>query len=421
MKLRYKFLLIFLVLVLLITITNCQSISYADNLTDNSISNYTVPSQNNLSLYSEAGILIDSKTGKVLYGKNENVKMFPASTTKILTAIITIENCNLSDKVTASREAIISIPPGYSNAEIQPNDTISVQDLLNVFLIHSANEAGYILAEHISGSIENFANLMNKKAKEIGCTNTHFTNPSGIHNENHYSTAYDMSLIAQYCMKNETFRKVVSTPYITFSPSEGKQLKFYNTNDLIINTSKYYYKYAIGIKTGYTSQAKNCLISASSKDGLELIAVILGAAHSEEVSSTRYVDTINLFNYGFDNYKSTEILARNSVIKNVEVENATKDTKDLSLLAKDTISVLVPKNINIDILEPSIEINNLSAPISEGAVVGKITYNINGENYSTDLVAGNSVIRSDIKTLIVQIVLAILFLCILTKLLKKKK
>lgn len=421
MKLRYKFLLIFLVLVLLITITNCQSISYADNLTDNSISNYTIPSQNNLSLYSEAGILIDSKTGKILYGKNENVKMFPASTTKILTAIITIENCNLSDKVTASREAIISIPPGYSNAEIQPNDTISVQDLLNVFLIHSANEAGYILAEHISGSIENFANLMNEKAKEIGCTNTHFTNPSGIHNENHYSTAYDMSLIAQYCMKNETFRKIVCTPYITFSPSEGKQLKFYNTNDLIINTSKYYYKYAIGIKTGYTSQAKNCLISASSKDGLELIAVILGAAHSEEVSSTRYVDTINLFNYGFDNYKSTEILARNSVIKNVEVENATKDTKDLSLLAKDTISVLVPKNINIDILEPSIEINNLSAPISEGAVVGKITYNINGENYSTDLVAGNSVIRSDIKTLIVQIVLAILFLCILTKLLKKKK
>ena len=128
-----------------------------------------------------------------------------------------------------------------------------------------------------------------------------------------------------------------------------------------------------------------------------------------------------MFNYGFDNYKSTEILARDSVIKNVDVENATKDTKDLSLLAKDTISVLVPKNINIDTLEPSIEINNLSAPISEGAVAGKITYNINGENYSTDLVAGNSVIRSDIKTLIVQIVLAILFLCILTKLLKKKK
>lgn len=128
-----------------------------------------------------------------------------------------------------------------------------------------------------------------------------------------------------------------------------------------------------------------------------------------------------MFNYGFDNYKSTEILARDSIIKNVEVENATKDTKDLSLLAKDTISVLVPKNINIDTLGPSIEINNLSAPISEGAVVGKITYNINGENYSTDLVAGNSVIRSDIETLIVQIVLAILFLCILTKLLKKKK
>lgn len=418
LKFRYKFLIIISIFVLIINITNCQNVSFANNPSNNPISEYN---KNNLSLYSEAGILIDSKTGKVLFGKNENVKMYPASTTKILTAIITIENCNLSDKITASREAVMAIPAGYSNAEIQPNDSISIQNLLNVFLIHSANEAGYILAEHISGNIEDFASLMNKKAKEIGCSNTNFTNPSGIHNDNHYSTAYDMALIAQYCMKNETFRRIVSTPYITFSPSEDKQLKFYNTNDLILSTSKYYYKYAIGIKTGYTSQAKNCLISASSKDGFELIAVILGASHSEEVSSTRYVDTINLFNYGFDNYKNTEILARDSLVKDVEVKNATKDTKKLSLLAKDTISATLPKDIKIDALEPSIEINDLSAPISEGAIVGKITYTIDGENYSTDLVAKSSVVKSDIETLIVQIALAILFLYVLTKLLKKKK
>lgn len=418
LKFRYKFLIIISIFVLIINITNCQNVSFANNPSNNPISEYN---KNNLSLYSEAGILIDSKTGKVLFGKNENVKMYPASTTKILTAIIAIENCNLSDKITASREAVMAIPAGYSNAEIQPNDSISIQDLLNVFLIHSANEAGYILAEHISGNIEDFASLMNKKAKEIGCSNTNFTNPSGIHNDNHYSTAYDMALIAQYCMKNETFRRIVSTPYITFSPSEDKQLKFYNTNDLILSTSKYYYKYAIGIKTGYTSQAKNCLISASSKDDFELIAVILGASHSEEVSSTRYVDTINLFNYGFDNYKNTEILARDSLVKDVEVKNATKDTKKLSLLAKDTISATLPKDVKIDTLEPSVEINDLSAPISEGAIVGKITYTIDGENYSTDLVAKSSVVKSDIETLIVQIALAILFLYVLTKLLKKKK
>lgn len=372
-------------------------------------------------LLSEAGVLIDSNTGKVLYGKNENKKMYPASTTKILTAIIALEKCNLSDKVTASYNAVMSVPSGYSNAEIQTNDVISVEDLLNVFLIHSANEAGFILAEYISGDVDSFATLMNEKAKEIGCKNTHFTNPSGIHDENHYSTAYDMALIAQYCMKNETFRKIVSTSSYTFSPSEGKTLKFPNTNNLILSSSKYYYKYAIGIKTGYTTQAKNCLISASTKDGLELISVVLGAQQKDDGQSVRYSDTINLFNYGFSNYKIKELIAKDTIVKEVIVKNATKDTENLQIVTKDTLTELLPSSTNINTSNYSIELNeNLSAPITEGAVLGKLTYDINGETYSTDLIAKNSVIRSDVITLVAQIFLSILFLFILSKLLSGK-
>ena len=136
-----------------------------------------------------------------------------------------------------------------------------------MFLIHSANEVGYIFAEEISGNIENFANLMNQKALELGCTNTHFTNPSGIHDVNHYSTAYDMALIAKYCMRNETFRNIVNKKSCKFSATDlyPEERYFKNTNSLLDSSNRYYYEYAIGIKTGFTTQAKNCLIAGAKK------------------------------------------------------------------------------------------------------------------------------------------------------------
>ncbi len=156
----------------------------------------TNENQENLNIHSDAAILMDYKTGTVLYSKASEEKMYPASTTKILTAIIALEKCNLDDIVTVSKSAISAIPSGYSSAYLSEGEEISVNDLITVFLVHSANDAGYILAEHISGSIEEFAKLMNEKALEIGCKNTHFTNPSGIHDENHYTTAYELDLIA---------------------------------------------------------------------------------------------------------------------------------------------------------------------------------------------------------------------------------
>lgn len=395
---------------------NTSKVQISTNETEANLPDFTI--------YSEAAILIDSKTGKIICGKNVHEKMYPASVTKILTAIIAIENCEPTDMLTASRNAVMSIPSGYSNAAIQPNESVVFKDLLDMFLIHSANEIGYIFAEHISRSVENFATLMNEKAKELGCLNTHFTNPSGIHDKDHYTTAYDMALITKYCMKNETFRKVVSTKSCVIEPTEKFDEKRYynNTNDLIDKSSRYYYEYAIGVKTGFTSQAKNCLIAASLKDDIELITVALGAEATEDGRSGRYVDSINLFNYGYENYKMQKIAEKNTKIDEIVIENANKETKNLPLLLENSINALTPNTFNKTQLKPSITLTeNLTAPISENTVVGTITYEIDGVTYTTNLLAGHNVIeKENILKIIIQIILVIFILFILYRIFKTK-
>lgn len=411
MKINKKILSIFLIAFIFINILNC--INPPQLLAKASEPDFTI--------YSEGAILIDSNSGKVLYGKNENEQLYPASTTKIITAILAIENCNPSEKIKASYNAVMSIPAGYSNAAIQPDETLTVDELLNLFLIHSANEVGYIFAEHISGSVEDFAELMNKKATELGCKNTHFTNPSGIHSAEHYSTAYDMALIARYCMKNETFRNIVSKKSCTVEATDKYEKRYFkNTNSLIDPSSKYYYEYAIGTKTGYTSQAKRCLIATSLKDGLELITVTLGAESS--VPDTRYEDTINLFEYGYSNYKEQKIISKDTVAKDINIKGATKETQSLSLVTKNELQGIIPSDIEISSLNPSIELNSdISAPIEEGAVLGKITYNIEEFQYSTELIASHSVEKFDVLKMAFQIILALFVLFVLFELFFNKK
>lgn len=258
-----------------------------------------------LNLYSPAAILIDSHSGDILYEKNANAMMYPASTTKVLTAIIAIENCSLDEKVVASEPAVTSIKSGYTNAKIQVGEELSIEDLLYALLLKSANEAANILAEHIGGTTENFANIMNAKAIELGCTSTHFVNANGIHDENHYTSAADLAKITRYCMQNELFRHMVATqeyslPATEQYPSPDRILK--NTNSLMNPESPYYYPYVIGGKTGFTTQAKNCMIAMSEKDGLELISIVFHAETAEDGRSARYLDTIALLEYGNNNF-----------------------------------------------------------------------------------------------------------------------
>lgn len=352
---------------------------------------------------SEAVLIMENSTGKIVYEKNGYDQRYPASTTKILTAILTIEHCNLSETTTASEYAIRSIPSGYSTANIQIGETLSIKDLLYALMLQSANEAAVILAEHVSGSMEAFCDLMNEKAKEIGCKNTHFVNPNGVHSKEHYSTAYDLALIAQYAMKNPTFREIVKTtsytlPATTAYPSDTRT--FTNTNALIIYDNRdrldnYYYEYATGIKTGYTSYAKNCLVSSAEKNGMEYFCVVLGAEVQYAYTGTysaRYVDTISLFDYAFDNFSFRKLKSGNSNVKTVQIDNATKDTKNLDLITHDDITALVSIDSKDSPFEPNISLKDgLKAPISKGDVVGQISYDIEGIKYTSDLLAGSDV------------------------------
>lgn len=340
--------------------------------------------------------------------------MYPASTTKILTAIIAIEKCSLNEKAVASYNAVMTLPPGYSNAAIQIGEELTIEQLLQLMLVKSANEAGNIIAEHISGTTSEFAKLMNEKAKELGCTNSNFTNPSGFHDVKHYSTARDLSTIAKYCMKNETFRNIVSSKYCKISPTNKYEERIYpTTNDLLIvnnakKTDNYYYPYAIGIKTGYTTAAKNCLIAASNKDGFEIISVVLGDGQTTEGLSAKFKDTINLFNYAYDNFSRNKLKSSGDFVTQVSVNKATRDTKQLNLILKNDLIAISDKNVDISKVSPKIEINsNLSAPIKSGDVIGSISYNISGITYSSDLIAEHDVEKSNIITSIIQVIVAI--------------
>lgn len=401
----------FIIMTLIITLFSLYTLSLADT------------TENDFQIYSSGSVLIDAKTGKILLQKDMNKQLYPASTTKILTAILAIENLNLDSKLTASRSAVMSIPSGYSNAGIKVGESLSVSDLLEMFLIHSANEVGYIFAEEISGNIDNFANLMNQKASELGCTNTHFTNPSGIHDVNHYSTAYDMALIAKYCMQNETFRNIVNKKSCKFSATDlyPEERYFKNTNSLLDSSNRYYYEYAIGIKTGFTTQAKNCLIAGAKKDGIELIAVMLGAEATENGQSGRYVDAKNFFDFGFSNYEIKQFLNEGEKITEIEVKNATKETKNLNLIAKTSLSTTFKSDFNVSDLQPSIEINeNITAPIAKDKVLGKISYTIDGIIYESDLIAENDVIKSNLLEIVFRIVFALFILILIAKFLSHK-
>ncbi len=380
------------------------------------------------SVKSEAAIVIEATTGKIIYSKNANTIKYPASTTKILTAIIAIEECSLDDMALVSEYAVTSIPSGYTNANIQVGETLSIKDLLYALMLASANEAAVVIAEHISGSNSAFADHMNEKATQIGCKDTHFVNANGMHNKSHYTTAYDMALITQYAMKNKIFREIVSTTSYTLPATKiypYNSRTFTNTNSLIIvnknNVSNnYYYPYAVGVKTGYTSPAGNCLVSAANNNGLEFITVILGA----KAKDVRYIDTINLFNFAFNNYSFIKLKSKNNSVTNIEVENASDDTKKLNLLINSDIIVLSNIDNRNSNVEPKITLkDNLSAPIVKGEVVGSITYEFDGDTYKADLIASSDVERKVdfIYSLCIKILIISFILLFITGILIKRK
>ena len=359
---------------------------------------------NEPNLISRAAILIDNKSDKILYSKNMNEKMFPASTTKIVTAIIVLEHCSLNETVTASYDAISSIPNGYVTANIDGGEELTVEELLELLLVHSANDAANVLAEYVGGSIDSFVSMMNTKVNELGLDNTHFTNTYGLQNENHYTSAYDLSIIMKYCLKNDTFRKIAGSASCSIPATNKSEARSYSsTNELIIPDNSNYYSFVTVGKTGFTTEAGECLVSCAYKNNMELICVVLGGSTVNNIS-TRFSESKTLYEYGFDNFSIKNISNTGDIITEVDVNNATYDTKSLNLAFSSSINVLVNNSDKNTNYTPEIKLNSdISAPITQGDILGKATYSIDGIQYESDLVATHNVEKSNLYQFILEI------------------
>ncbi len=337
-------------------------------------------------ILSESAILIDASSGTILAQKNPDKKMYPASLTKIMTAILAIEMGKLTDVITVDDDTPFEI--AGSHIALEPGEILTLKDLLYALMLPSANDAASAIAKHYGKTLDDFVKIMNDKAKELGAYNTHFANPHGLHDPNHYSTAADLALITQYAMKNETFRKIVeTTKYEIKTTNKKNEPRYFTTlNKLLYNTSNNqiyvdgsyvspYYEYATGAKTGYTPEAGNCLVATATKDGTDLIAVTM-----KGISLEMYQDTHNLFNYGFEEYQNTILINKNTFVKNIKISNG--DSKEISVITETDLTALLEKG-SMDNIKSNVVLNDITLPIEKNDVVGKIEYTLNNEIIGT--------------------------------------
>lgn len=252
----------------------------------------------------ESAILMDADTGAILYAKNIHQKEYPASTTKILTTLIASERCSMDEIVDFSYDAVHDIDPGSNHIAIEPGEQLTMEECLNAILIRSANEVSFAVAEHISGTTwQDFGDIMNERAKELGCVDSHFVNPNGLPNEEHYTSAYDLAMIGRAFFANEALCKMTMTHMLHILPSERQPDDIMEVNKMeLIPGGKYAYPYLVGCKTGYTDVARSTLVSCAEKDGMKLICVVM-----RDENPNYYEDTISLFDYGFSNFQRVNI------------------------------------------------------------------------------------------------------------------
>lgn len=335
-------------------------------------------------LVANAAIVMDAASGQVLYEKNSQEKKYPASITKILTVLIALEhNVDFNATVTMSENAIWGVERDSTLIGLDVGEQVTVKDLVYATMVKSANECAYALAEYVAGDIESFAKLMNERAAEIGCKNTHFVTPNGLHDEDHYTTAYDMALITKEALKNETFREIAGTLNYTVPATNltEETRPLWNGNKMINPAEPYYYEYCEGGKTGYTMKANNTLMTFAKKDGLELICVIMDC----DGAKYAYSDSKALYNYCFNNYTYYHPLADfsfESEESSTSTDNAilnnyyTSLDHDMIDLSVDTDYALL---LNKSVDTTQIERNVTFYDKAQDDVLGEITFTYNGE------------------------------------------
>ena len=327
------------------------------------------------SVSAPAAVLIAADSGLVLYAKNEHARMYPASTTKIMTAILALENGNFDDMVTVSHDAVFTISYDSSKAGLYEGEIISFKDLVHTLLICSANDSANVIAEYVSGSVSAFVDKMNQRAAELGAKNTHFVNTHGLHHEDHYTTAYDLAILARHAMTLPQFREIVSMRSYSLAPSNkfDETRHFNSTNHLLNPNSPYYYKHAIGIKTGYTDNAKSCLVSSAEANGKTYIAVVLGAENADGQAMS-FVDSRTLLSYGVDSFKPVELCKAGAYAKPIPVKNA-KGTDNVSVHTSTAAAAILPQGTAPESVEMREYIKkDLEAPVAKGTVLGRREY-----------------------------------------------
>lgn len=306
----------------------------------------------------DAAILMDLKTGQVLYAKNPFKMRPPASTTKVLTALIAIESGKLKEQVKVSRKAAYT---DGSSMYLKVGEIISLSDLIHGALMHSGNDACEAIAEHIGGSVEKFADLMNIKALAVGAVNSHFANPHGLPDDNHYTCAYDLARITRYALNNPTFSQIVSTRNkMLKEPGEESGRILSNTNKLL-----WKYLWADGVKTGTTSKAGQCLVSSATKGNRQLVAVVLH-------SGNRWQDSIKLFEYGFNQFEYSQVAVTGAEYGRYQVQNG--DEREVAVTYQSDLGLLLPMN-SPGALEKRVTLDSYPvAPVNKGQVLGSVSY-----------------------------------------------
>ncbi|MBR6230144.1 MAG: D-alanyl-D-alanine carboxypeptidase [Eubacterium sp.] len=336
------------------------------------------------SIASVGGIVMDVQSGAVLYEKNINRRLYPASITKIMTTLIALENSSMDEIVTFSQNAVDLIQnQGASNIEIVPGEQLTMKESLYAIMLMSANEVCNGVAEHVAGDIKTFVKMMNKRAKELGCTGTHFNNTNGLWQKNHYTTTHDMALIARAAYRNEEFAEITGTKWYKL-PKTNKRKAGYTLHNhhgmlLPLNYPQYEYKYCVGGKTGYTSQCLYTLVTYAKKKGMTLLSVIMRNPNPPYLDDNQYTDTTKLLNYGFDNFRRVKIT--DDEISSINTERLFTafspffNTETSSLYVEKNAGILLPKGKKLEDAEKTVEYYPNETHDENGKrVIGRIHY-----------------------------------------------
>ena len=369
----------------------------------------------------QSAIVMDVDSGAVLYAKNIDEKLYPASTTKILTCLIAVENAQMNEDVEFSYDAVFGVPRDGSNMGIDVGEILPMEDCLYGILVGSANEVAAAVGEHVGGDTETFLQMMNDRAKELGCKNTNFMNANGLHDENHYTTAYDLALIGRAFFSNDYLANIANTPRVHFEPTATQPDDFYLNNKNKLVNGEIKYQYYMGGKTGYTSQAKQTLVSCAEKDGMRLVCVVM-----KEETPDQFNDTVTLFNYGFSNFKKikvSEVDTKYTTSNNSFFESGQDifgSSKSILELDKNGY-IVIPATAEFEDVESSIGYENLAknqvAMINytyNGIFVGNVPVKLleNPENYDfeSESTSANSVTIINVKIVVLWILGIALFL-----------